>query len=69
MFFAVLHAVFDLGMGAVLLYWAGRKLVQVGRHDSVVVVWECLVSELRRMRVPKPEPERAGDLKTAADAT
>jgi hypothetical protein len=69
MYLRALHAVFDLGMGAVLLYWVGGKLAELSRHDSVVVVWECLVSELRKKSASEPEPERAHDLTTAADAT
>ncbi len=69
MHFGVLHAVFDLAMGAVLLYWVGSKLAKMSRHDAVAVVCECLVAELRKMRAPKPEPERAAELTTAADAT
>ncbi len=69
MHFGVLHALFDLAMGAVLLYWVGGKLAEIGRHDSVAVVWECLVSELRKLRASKPKAESAADLTTAVDAT
>lgn len=69
MYFGILHAVFDLAMGAVLLHWAGRKLAQLSRHDTVAVVWECLISELRRLRSPQVETRKAtAEFTTAADA-
>jgi hypothetical protein len=68
MSFGVLHTLFDLAMGAILLHWAGRKIAGWMRHDTVAVVRECLMSELRRLRAPKPQPDReaAGELTTAA---
>ncbi len=67
MILGLLHTVFDLAMGAVLLVWTGRKLAEWGRHDSVAVVWECLLSELRRWRAQPPQTKPAADLTTAAD--
>jgi hypothetical protein len=64
MYFGILHAVFDVIMGAVLLRWAGVKLSQWSRSDSVAVVWECLMSELRRWRSRQPKRD-AADLSTA----
>jgi hypothetical protein len=68
MHFGILHTLFDVSMGAVLLYWTGRKIAEWMRHDTVAVVRECLMSELRRLRAPKPQPDReaAAELTTAA---
>jgi len=64
----ILHAAFDLVMGLVLLYWVGGKLADLGRRDSVAVIWECLMVEIRKLRT-KREPEPAGEFTTAVDAT
>jgi hypothetical protein len=61
MHLGVFHTLFDLAMGAVLLHWVGRKLADLSRHDTVSVVWECMMSEVRRLRA-RPEPERAPEL-------
>ena len=67
MHFGILHTLFDLAMGVVLLGWVGRKLGELSRHDMVSVVWECLMSELRRPGAPKREPEPTAELTRPAE--
>ncbi len=67
MHFAVLHAIFDLAMGAVLVRWIGHKLAHLRRHDTVAVIWECLRSELRKIRSPQPQSEAKPAGKLTAD--
>lgn len=67
MHLGILHAVFDVIMGAVLLRWVGNRLTQWSRSDSVAVVWECLISEMRHRRSQPPKRDAAADLTTAAN--
>ena len=67
MYFGFLHTLFDLATGVVLLCWAGRKLAELSRKDTVAVVWECLISEVRRMRAPHREPKPSAELTRTAE--
>ena len=51
-------------MGAVLLHWVGGRLASVMRRDTVAVVWECLISEWRRLHAPESASKPATELTT-----
>ena len=68
MHFGVFHTLFDVAMGVVLLGWVGRKLADLSRHDMVAVVWECLISEFRRVRPPRRQPQTAAELTQPAES-
>ena len=60
--FSIWHTAFDVVMGAVLLHWVGRKLADLGRRDIIAVVWECLISEWRRSRLPQADDGQVADV-------
>jgi hypothetical protein len=67
MHFGFLHTLFDVAMGVILCGWVGRKLAELSRQDMVAVVWECLTSEVRRLRAPQRKPESAAKLTRPAE--
>ena len=64
MYLRALHLGFDVVMGAVLLHWVGGRLASVMRRDTVAVVWECLISEWRRLHAPESASKPATELTT-----
>ncbi len=64
MYLRAFHLGFDVVMGAVLLHWAGSRLANFMRHDTVAVIWECLITEWRRLHAPQPATKAATELTT-----